>query len=107
MVLMSKTDTKKEEKKVVEEKGVVKVGMKTPTMSYTPFLLSEFSNNKKVTIKARGRAISKAVDLAQIAKNKFIKDCKIEDIKIGTVQFPARDSDKMINVSTIEIVLTR
>jgi len=57
-------------------------------------------------VKARGRAISKAVDLVQILQKRFYKDLKIVDIKIGTDQVTGQDN-RTINVSTIEISISR
>jgi len=62
------------------------------------------SNN--LVVKARGRAISKAVDLVQILQKRFYKDLKIVDIKIGTDQVTGQDN-RTINVSTIEITISR
>lgn len=83
------------------KENVVLVGQK-PLMSYVLAIITQLSNSGEVTIKARGKVISKAVDVCQIAKNKFAKDAKIDDIKIGTDEVEAKEGGK-INVSTIEI----
>jgi DNA-binding protein Alba len=62
---------------------------------------------KEVYIKARGRAISKAVDVVEIARRRFLPDIKVENISIGTEQLPVRESGDTSNVSTIEIILKR
>ncbi|MBN2095420.1 MAG: DNA-binding protein Alba [Candidatus Aenigmarchaeota archaeon] len=87
------------------KENVVLVGQK-PLMSYVLAIVTQLSNSGEVTIKARGKVISKAVDVAQIAKNKFAKDVKIGEIKIGTDEVEAKEGGK-INVSTIEIPLKK
>jgi DNA-binding protein len=59
-----------------------------------------------VIIKARGKAINKAVDVAEMIRNRFIKDIKIKKIEIGTDKVKNPDG-KEVNVSTIEIVLAK
>ncbi|MCL7385035.1 MAG: DNA-binding protein Alba [Thaumarchaeota archaeon] len=80
---------------------------KKPLMNYVLACLTSLqggSNN--LVVKARGRAISKAVDLVQILQKRFYKDLKIVDIKIGTDQVTGQDN-RTINVSTIEITISR
>jgi DNA-binding protein Alba len=63
---------------------------------------------KEVNIKARGRAISRAVDVVEIVRHRFLPDVKIQNISIGTEQIqPGEESNTPTNVSTIEITLTR
>lgn len=89
-----------------ENDNTIFVGKK-PSMSYVLAAITQFSEGKnEITIKARGRSISKAVDVSQIIKNKFIPDIKFEDIKIGTDQIESENKEK-INVSTIEITLRK
>jgi DNA-binding protein len=83
------------------KENVVLVGQK-PLMSYVLAIVTQLSNSGEVTIKARGKVISKAVDVCQISKNKFAKDVKIDDVKLGTDEVEAKEGGK-INVSTIEI----
>jgi len=76
-------------------------------MSYVLAVITQFNkqDQNEVIIKARGRAISIAVDTAEIVKNRFMKDVKITDITIGTesvTNIEGRNS----NVSSIEIELT-
>ena len=64
----------------------------------------------EINVKARGRAISHAVDVVEILRRKFLPDVKIKGIEIGTQQLPAREGEEgrgPVNVSTIEITLTR
>ncbi len=89
-----------------ENDNTIFVGKK-PSMSYVLAAITQFSEGKnEITIKARGRSISKAVDVSQIIKNKFIPDIKFDDIKIGTDQIESENKEK-INVSTIEITLRK
>ena len=102
----------KETKKVrtSEEKrndeNVIYVGNK-PSMSYVLAVVTQFntSGSNEVVIKARGKAISRAVDTAEIVRNRFIKDVKVKDIIIGTESMTQEDG-RNSNVSSIEIFLT-
>jgi len=58
-----------------------------PAMSYITPLLMQSSNRDKVLIRARGRAISKAVDVSQIALNKFLKGWGMGNISVGTEEY--------------------
>jgi len=62
---------------------------------------------KEVSVKARGRAISRAVDVVEIVRRRFLPDVKIESIDIGTEQIQSSNRNTPTNVSTIEITLTR
>jgi len=80
---------------------------KKPTMSYVLACVTQFNNGlKEIHIKARGKAISKAVDVAEITKNRFANDAKIKGIDIGTDEIKSEEGDN-INVSTIDIVLAK
>ncbi|MCC6013220.1 MAG: DNA-binding protein Alba [Candidatus Verstraetearchaeota archaeon] len=83
-------------------KDVVLVGKK-PLMSYVMAALLQLTQSDSITIKARGRAISRAVDVAQILANRFIGDSSaIKSIKIDTETL----GDPPRNVSVIEIVVS-
>ena len=87
------------------EINMIYVGKK-PTMNYVLTIVTQFNNNvNTITIKARGKSISKAVDIAEITKHKFIKELKYEDIRISTEVLPSERGES--NVSSIEIVLKR
>ena len=77
---------------------------KKPVMSYVLAVMTQFSRNNEVRIKARGRSISTAVDIAEITRNRFVK-ADVADVKIGTdiVQSERGNS----NVSSIEILLRK
>jgi len=89
------------------EKDVIFVGGKPP-MSYALAIITSISasNAKEVTLKARGRAITTAVDAAEIVRNRFLKDLKVNKITIGTEEVPPREGENRGRmVSTIEITL--
>jgi len=89
------------------ESNSVLVGRK-PVMSYVLACLTLFHGGaKEVSVKARGRAISRAVDVVEIVRRRFLPDLKVENISIGTEQIQSADRDTPTNVSTIEIVLSR
>ena len=76
-----------------------------PVMSYVLAVVTQFNNGfDDVVIKARGRAISRAVDTAEVVKNKFMPNVEIKDIKIGTEAIEGEGGDKA-NVSSMEITM--
>jgi len=89
-----------------QQENVVFIGKK-PTMSYVLAVITQFTNGQKeVHIKARGRSISRAVDVAQVAQRRFMPDVKIKRIDIGTEEREVEGKGK-VNVSTIDIVLAK
>jgi len=90
-----------------KETNIVYIGRK-PTMSYVLAVITSFSgsNTKEVTLKARGQAITTAVDAAEITRRRFMKELKIGKITIGTEELK-REEGGTRNVSTMEITLTR
>ncbi len=90
----------------MEENSVIFIGDK-PVMNYVLAVMTQFNKAvDNVTLKARGRSISRAVDTAEIARNRFMPDLKIKGITIGTESIPD-DQGRNINVSSMEIVLTK
>ena len=66
------------------------------------------SDAKDITLKARGKSITTAVDAAEITRNRFLKNLKVSKIAIGTEEMPAREGENRSRmVSTIEIILTK
>lgn len=87
------------------EENIIYVGKK-PTMNYVLAIVTQFNNNvDHITIKARGKAISKAVDISEITRHKFIQELKYGNIKLETEVVHGDRGDS--NVSSIEIILTR
>jgi len=92
-----------------EKSGIVFIGNKTP-MDYVLAVMTRISasNAKEVVLKARGQAITTAVDVAEITRSRFLKDLKVSRIVIGTEEMPAREGENRTRmVSTIEITLTQ
>ncbi len=84
--------------------AVILVGRK-PTMNYVLATTLPLTEGKKVVLKARGRAISKAVDVVEVVRRRFVKDAKIENVNIGTEEGRVGNDGRPRNVSTIEITL--
>jgi DNA-binding protein len=92
-----------------EKSGIVFIGSKPP-MDYVLAVMTRLSagNSKEVVLKARGQAITTAVDVAEITRNRFLKDLKVSKIAIGTEEMPAREGESRSRmVSTMEITLTK
>ena len=87
------------------KENAVFIGQKD-TMSYVLACITAVqAGSKEVVLKARGRAISRAVDVAEICKNRFMKDqVTINKIEIGTEQIQSKDRGTF-SVSSIEITL--
>ena len=80
---------------------------KKPLMIYVTATLVQLANEPNVTIKARGKSITRAVDVAQIiVKRMDTLGYKIANVKIGSEQMQSQDG-KTRNVSTIEIGVSR
>ncbi|MHA1266788.1 MAG: DNA-binding protein Alba [Candidatus Helarchaeota archaeon] len=87
------------------KENVIFIGRKT-AMNYVMACFTVIqSGQKEIIIKARGRAISRAVDVAEILKNRFMQgSIKIKDIIIGTETIESKDRGTF-SVSTIEIII--
>ncbi len=86
------------------ESNVVFIGKK-PAMSYVLACVTQFNDGRpEVILRARGRAISHAVDVAEIVRNKFVKDTEVKNVAISTEEVSSNEGEKL-NVSSIEIVL--
>jgi len=103
-------ETEKKTKKLVEKKPeVIFVGNKPP-MSYVMAVITALSSGAttEITLKARGRAITTAVDVAEITTNRFMKDLTVTSIGIGTEEMPPREGENRSRmVSTMEIKLAK
>lgn len=99
-----KKAAKKETATQVSE-NMVLIGRK-PVMNYVVACLTFFNSGaKKVVVKARGRAISRAVDTIELLRRAFVKDLQLQGISIGTEEVTRGEGQK--NVSTIEIIVTK
>ena len=89
-----------------ESDNTVYIGQK-PTMNYVLAVVTQFSTGTgEVIIKARGKSISRAVDVAEIVRNRFIQDAKVKDIRISTEVLKGEEG-RVSNVSSIEIFLSK
>lgn len=97
----------KEENEMAEATSVF-IGQK-PVMNYVLACITLLQGGTgEITVKARGRAISRAVDVVEIVRRRFMPDVKVGPITIGTVQLPAREQGgPPSNVSSMELVLRR
>lgn len=87
--------------------NTVFVGRK-PVLNYVLACITLFQGDmEEVVVKARGRAISRAVDVVEVTRSRFMPDVKVKEISIGTEEVPSREESRMTNVSTIEIKLTQ
>jgi len=89
-----------------EEENAVLIGKKT-TMNYVLAVIIQFNQGAdQVLVKARGRAISKAVDVVEIVRTRFLPDqVEVKNVEIGTEM--VGQGDQARNVSTIEILVVR
>jgi DNA-binding protein len=92
----------------MSKNNAVLIGKK-PVMNYVLACITLFhSGAKEVSIKARGRSISLAIDVAEVIRRRFLPDVKVTRIDIGTDQLsPREEGGSLTNVSTIEITLER
>jgi archaea-specific DNA-binding protein len=87
--------------------NTVFVGNK-PVMNYVLACLTLFQNGTtEVSLKARGRAISKAVDAAEILSRRYAPGVSVKKIDIDTEQVKDRQSGDSTNVSSMEIHLSK
>lgn len=86
--------------------NVIYVGNKPP-MDYVLPLIAQFNNGMpEVILKARGKAISSAVDVSQIALRKYLPDVKVKNVEIATEKVTT-DDGRSLNVSSISIFLMK
>jgi DNA-binding protein len=88
----------------MERSNTVFIGRK-PVLNYVLACMTLFkSGHGEVIIKARGRSISRAVDVVEVLRNRFMPNAEISDIKIGTENVKSEDRGPS-NVSTIDITV--
>jgi len=86
-------------------RNLVIMGVK-PIMNYVVACLTLFNDGSEtVLVRARGKHISKAVDMVQLLRRVFLKDAVVKDIKVGTDTL-TRDDGKEAQISIIEITLS-
>ncbi|KXA89032.1 RNA-binding protein [candidate division MSBL1 archaeon SCGC-AAA259I09] len=89
----------------MSDDNVVYVGSKKGPMDYVLAVVTQFNRGSEdVVLKARGGAIGRAVDTAEITKNRFMQNLEILDITTGTEELENEDGSAS-NVSSISITL--
>ncbi|MCD4739928.1 DNA-binding protein Alba [archaeon] len=89
------------------DENTVYVGKKG-VMSYVLAVVTQFNRGtNQVQIKARGRAISRAVDVAEIVRNRFVTEAQVKDIAISTEELNDQKEKEPTKVSAIEITLAK
>jgi len=90
-----------------KEKNTVFIGKKD-FMAYVLAVIAQFNNGEKtVVIKARGRAISMAVDVAEVTRMRFVTGVNVKDVNISTEEIKRDEMDRPNKVSAIEIILVK
>ena len=80
-----------------------------PFMNYVTGVVMQFTtkNASEVVVKARGKFISRAVDIAEVSSKRFLQgSVAIKGIKVDSEEFKNAEG-KTIRVSTIEITLVK
>lgn len=101
---VEKKEFKKPERRM--DDNVVYIGKKG-LMNYVMAAMTQMNKGQQeIHVKARGRSISKAVDVVELLKNRFETRTQVKGIEIGTDEVEADEGGK-INVSTIEIIIKK
>lgn len=103
------TEKIEETEKKLGRDNVIFIGIK-PFMNYVTAVVMQFKNKgqKEVIISARGKFISKAVDVVEVARRTFLKEenIQVKDVKISSEAFENKEG-KRIHVSSIGITLIK
>lgn len=87
------------------ENNLIRIGKK-PLMSYVVACVTLFNSGiNKIIVRARGRAITKAVDVVQMLRRSFFKGLIVNSMEVGSDDFKFQGRD--LTVSTIEIILSK
>ncbi len=78
------------------------VGSK-PILAYVTAIATSFQRADNVSILARGRAISNAVDAVEVPRRSFITDLNVNGIQIGTEQLGEKGAERSVSTITIKI----
>ncbi len=104
--LSTKESKSEKEEDTSRVRNVIFVGIK-PIMTYVTATLTQLSSESTVTIKARGKRITQAVDVSQmIVKRMNTVGYIVSDVRISSDSLTSQDG-KMRNVSTMEIDITK
>ena len=97
-------------KKLDGKSGSIFIGLEDPFL-YFPDMMSYFSRDEidEVHLKARGKSISNAVNVAEQFKNRFKKEIQVEvkNVEIGTEEVPRKDRKGKIRMSFIDITMIK
>ena len=80
-----------------------------PFMNYVTGVVMQFTtkNASEVIVKARGKFISRAVDVAEVATKRFLEgQVEVKEVKIDSEEFENKEG-KQVRVSIIEIVIVK
>ncbi len=90
----------------IDGENIVYIGKK-PTMNYVLAVVTQFNSGlNEVTIKARGNAISKAVDVREIVVNRFLPSLRDKGIRTSSEELTNEDGSRS-KVSSIQITLQK
>jgi DNA-binding protein len=90
----------------IQTDNIVFIGRK-PVMNYVTACITFFNRGEKhVIVKARGRAICKAVDTIELLRRAFVKDLEIKSINISTEELNRAEGGQS-NISSIEIIVSK
>ena len=97
-------------KKLEGKTGIIFIGHEDPFL-YFPDMMSYLSRDEieNIHLKARGKSISNAVNVAEQFKNRFSKEIKtkIDKVDIGTEEVPRKDKKGKIKMSFIDITMSK
>jgi len=86
----------------MERSNTVFIGRK-PVLNYVLACMTLFkSGHEEIIIKARGQSISRAVDVVEVLKNRFMPNAEVVNIEISTEQLQSEERGTS-NVSAIGI----
>lgn len=91
-----------------QDDHIVFIGAK-PFMNYVTGVVMQFTTQEadKVTVKARGKFISRAVDVVEVATKRFLEGTVgVADIKIDSEDFKNKEG-RDVRVSCVEITLAK
>jgi DNA-binding protein len=75
-------------------------------MAYVTGVVMQLQQRPKVIIKARGKFISRAVDVSQMVTKRFVDNAKVTDIKVDSEEFENKEK-RQVRVSNIELTVTK
>ncbi|MEK6835908.1 MAG: DNA-binding protein Alba [Nanoarchaeota archaeon] len=93
---------------MTDDRNTVFVGAK-PFMNYVTGVVMQFTTQgaDEVKVKARGKFISRAVDIVEVVSKRFLENTvEVKDIKIDSEEFENQEG-KTVRVSTVDITLIK